>query len=168
MPDVDQESELLVGRLTAFFIVGVLASVACPQSVASASTSAHRTQSFSLPSDGWRPGQAAMAALSSAPFQPTLTKSGTCTSDSSIDYLWPAGYRVRFHPTVLLDPSGKVVAHQGQYVTVGGGVVGTASWPRAARCYRGGEVWAIQGSVQVIRPGLAPRLTKRLARRPSW
>jgi hypothetical protein len=156
MVDVEKEGEVLFGRLTAFLIVAVLASVACPLSVASAATSAHRTQSYALPSDGWKPGLAAMAALSSAPFQPTRTKSGTCTSDASIDYLWPAGYRVRFHPTVLLDPAGKVVAHQGQYVTVGGGVVGTASWPRAARCYKGGEVWAIQGSVRVFRPGLAP------------
>ena len=80
----------------------------------------------------------------------------TCTSDGLIDYLWPAGYRVRFDPTVLLDPTGKIVAHQGQYVTVGGGIVGTASWASAARCYKGGDVWAIQGPVQVGRPGLAP------------
>jgi hypothetical protein len=56
----------------------------------------------------------------------------------------------------LLDPTGKVVAHQGQYITAGGGVVGTASWPSAARCYKGGQVWAIQGPIQVGRPGLAP------------
>jgi hypothetical protein len=147
---------MLFGRWTAFLIVGVLASVACPLSVAATATSAHRTRSYPLPSDGWRPGQPAMAALSSAPFQPTLTKSGTCTSSSSIDYLWPEGYRVRFHPTVLLDPSGKVVAHQGQYVMVGGGVVGIPSWPSAARCYKGGQVWAIQGPVQVFKPGLTP------------
>ena len=70
-----------------------------------------------------------MEAISSAPFHVTLTRLGTCTSDGLIDYLWPAGYRVRFDPTVLLDPTGKIVAHQGQYVTVGGGIVGTASWP---------------------------------------
>ena len=98
-----------------------------------------------------------MEAISSVPFQAALTKSGMCTSGSSADYLWPAGYRVRFHPTVLLDPKGRVVAHQGQYVTVGGGIVGTASWPSAARCYKGGDVWAIQGPVHVGRPGqLAP------------
>lgn len=142
-------------RLTAFLVVCVLAGITCPLSRASAATSPHRAQSYALPSDGWKHGQAAMEALSSAPFQATLTQSGTCTSDASIDYLWPAGYRVRFHPTVLLDPSGKVVAHQGQYVMVGGGVVGTASWPSAARCYKGGHVWAIQGPVEVGRPGFA-------------
>jgi hypothetical protein len=36
-------------------------------------------------------------------------------------YLWPAGYRVRFHPTELLSPNGKVVAHEGQKVNAGGG-----------------------------------------------
>ena len=142
--------------LTAFFVVGVLVSLAHPLSDASAATSTHRTHSYSLPSDGWKPGQAAMEAVSSGPFQATLSQSGTCTADASSDYLWPAGYRVRFHPTVLLDPSGRIVAHQGQYVTVGGGVVGTASWPSAARCYKGGQVWAIQGPVLVGRPGLAP------------
>ena len=153
---VDQEGQVSFKRFSAFVVVGVLASVANPPLEASAATSTHRTHSYSLPSDGWKPGQAAMEAVSSGPFHATLSQSGTCTSDASIDYLWPAGYRVRFHPTVLLDPSGKVVAHQGQYVTVGGGVVGTASWPSAARCYKGGQVWAIQGPVLVGRPGLAP------------
>jgi hypothetical protein len=97
-----------------------------------------------------------MEAISSAPFRARLTRSGVCTSHGSIDYLWPAGYRVRFHPTVLLDPRGKVVAVQGQYITVGGGFVGTASWPRAARCYKGGNVFAIQSSVELGRPGVIP------------
>jgi hypothetical protein len=90
------------------------------------------------------------------PPRATVTPSGACMSSAAVDYLWPAGYRVRLHPTVLLDPTGKVVAHQGQYITAGGGVVGTASWPSAARCYKGGQVWAIQGPIQVGRPGLAP------------
>jgi hypothetical protein len=150
---VNREREVSFRRWTAFLVVGVLATVACALSVASAATSSQQTRSYPLPSDGWKPGQAAMEAISSAPFQATLSRSGTCTSGAHVDYLWPAGYRVRFHPTVLLDPSGRVVAHQGQYVTVGGGIVGTASWPSAARCYKGGDVWAIQGPVQVGRPG---------------
>lgn len=143
-------------RWTAFLAVGVLAGVACPLSAASAATSSQRAHTYPLPSDGWKPGKAAMKAISSAPFHATLTRSGPCTSDGSTGYLWPAGYKVRFHPTVLLDPKGRVVAHQGQYITVGGGIVGTASWPSAARCYRGVQVWAIQSSVSVGRPGLAP------------
>jgi hypothetical protein len=137
-------------------MIGVLASVALPLTGSSAAAPNQRTRSYRLPSDGWKPGQAAMEAISSAPFHATLTRSGICTSDGSISYLWPAGYRVRFHPTVLLDPTGKVVAEQGQYITVGGGIVGTASWPSAARCYKGGDVFAIQSSVQRGRPGLIP------------
>ena len=143
-------------RWTAFLAVGVLAGVACPLSAACAATSSRRAHTYPLPSDGWKPGKAAMKAISSAPFHATLTRSGPCTSDGSTGYLWPAGYKVRFHPTVLLDPKGRVVAHQGQYITVGGGIVGTASWPSAARCYRGVQIWAIQSSVSVGRPGLAP------------
>jgi hypothetical protein len=134
----------------------VLASIALPLSAVSAASSTPRTRSYPLPSDGWKPGKGAMEAISSAPFSASLTRSGACTAAASITYLWPAGYRVRFHPTVLLDPAGKVVAHQGQYITVGGGIVGTASWPDAARCYKGGDVWAIEGSVKVGRPGIVP------------
>jgi hypothetical protein len=137
-------------------VVGVLVSVALPLSDASAATHTQRTRSYAVPSDGWKPGQGGMLAISSAPFHATLTRSGTCTSDRSINYLWPAGYRVRFHPTVLLGPTGKVVAHQGQYITVGGGFVGTASWPDATRCYKGGDVFAIQSPVQLGRDGLIP------------
>jgi|ERR1700722_12251392 hypothetical protein len=140
-------------RWTTCLVIGAVASVALPISDAFAAAPSQRTRTYPLPSDGWRPGQAAMEAISSSPFHATLSRSGTCTSDGSISYLWPVGYRVRFHPTVLLDPKGKVVAHQGQYITVGGGFVGTASWPSAARCYKGGNVFAIQSPVQLGRPG---------------
>jgi hypothetical protein len=144
-------------RFTLLVVVGVLASVVPPLSEASASTSIQRTRSYALPSDGWKPGQAAMEAISSAPFRATLTRAGACTSDKSTEYLWPVGYRVRFHPTVLINSTGRVVAREGQYVTVGGGIVGTASWRNAARCYEGGQVWAIQGLVDVGRPGALPQ-----------
>jgi hypothetical protein len=147
--------EVMLRRLTAFLVVGVLVSVAGPLSGAAAATSSHRARSYPLPSDGWKPGQPAMTALSFLPFRVSVTHSGTCTSNGSLGYLWPAGYRVRIHPTVLLDPKGRVVARQGQYVSVGGGIVGTASWPSAARCYKAGDVWAIQGSVQEGRAGLS-------------
>jgi hypothetical protein len=142
-------------RGTTCFGIG-FASVAILMSTAATGTPAQRARSYSLPSDGWKPGQSAMEAISSAPFQATLTRSGPCAPNGSVSYLWPAGYRVRFHPTVLLDPAGKIVAHQGQYITVGGGIVGTASWPSAARCYKDGSVFAIQSSTQVGRPGETP------------
>lgn len=148
---------MIFKRLAVCAVIGVLASVACLPSGGS-SAAAPRMRSYPLPSDGWKSGQAAITALSAAPFHATLTRFGACTSDRFRDYLWPAGYRVRFHPTVLLDAKGRVVAHQGQYISVGGGIVGTASWPDAARCYKGGDVWAIQGPIQVGRPppGLLP------------
>jgi hypothetical protein len=142
-------------RGTTCFVIGA-ASVAIPVSTAAAGTPAQRARSYSLPSDRWKPGQSAMEAISSAPFHAALTRLGACTPNGSVSYLWPAGFRVRFHPTVLLDPAGRVVAHQGQYFTVGGGIVGTASWPSAERCYKGGSVFAIQSSIQVGRPGVIP------------
>jgi hypothetical protein len=151
-----RRSQVSLRRLTAFLLIGVLSTVVCPLSGASAATSDQRTHSLLLPSDGWKPGRRAMEAISSARFHATLTHSGPCTAAGLLGYLWPAGYRVRFHPTVLLDPTGRIVAHQGQYVTVGGGIVGTASWPSAAHCYKEGTVFAIQSPVQVGRPGLLP------------
>jgi len=118
------------------------------------SSEGHRSnasRSYPLPSDGWRPGQGVLLAGSGWHFQATLSPSGACTSNDSVDYLWPSGYRVRFHPTELLDPKGRVVARQGQFMTVAGGIVGTASWPAAARCYKGGDVWEVQGPIQVGR-----------------
>ena len=50
--------------------------------------------------------------------------------------LWPAGYKVRFHPTELVDPHGRVVAHEGDLVMVGGGFV-PASKPQ--RCTSPGQ-----------------------------
>jgi hypothetical protein len=35
---------------------------------------------------------------------------------------WPAGWRVRFHPTQLINPAGKTIASEGQWVTAGGGI----------------------------------------------
>jgi hypothetical protein len=146
---------VLLRRWTRCLAIGA-ASVAIPLSGAAAGTPAQRARSYSLLSDGWKPGQSAMEAISSAPFHATLTRSGACTPNGSVSYLWPAGYRVRFHPTVLLDPAGRVVAHQDQYITVGGGFVGTASRPSTARCYKSGSVFAIQSAIQLGRPGVIP------------
>jgi hypothetical protein len=149
----DWEGDVSLRRLTACLALGVVTGLVLP--CWSAFAAGRQARSYPLPSDGWRPGQTAMQAISSSPFQARLTKSGACTSGGSLHYLWPAGYRVRFHPTELLGPNGQVVAHEGEYITVGGGVVGAASWPRASRCDKGGDLWAVQGPVRVGRPGLA-------------
>jgi len=37
-------------------------------------------------------------------------------------YIWPAGYRVRFHPTELIGPNRHVIARAGDRLAAGGGV----------------------------------------------
>jgi hypothetical protein len=58
---------------------------------------------------------------------------------------WP-GWSVRLHPTVLLDPAGIVVAHEGDMVSGGGGTVATAD--AQSRCGpAGASIWDIAGKV---------------------
>jgi hypothetical protein len=84
-----------------------------------------RTHAYQLPTDGWKPGDGRLLAAFFGRFHATLTPSGACawmyTPNRGIVYLWPAGYRVRFDPTELLSPSGKVVAREGQEVNAAGG-----------------------------------------------
>lgn len=85
-----------------------------------------RTHDYQLPTDGWKPGDGAVTAALFGRFHATLAPAGACAwmgaPGEGTVYLWPAGYRVRFDPTELLSPSGKVVARQGQKVFAGGGV----------------------------------------------
>jgi hypothetical protein len=117
-----------------------------------------RTHDYQLPTDGWKPGDGAMTAAFFGQFHATLTTSGACawmtTPNRGAVYLWPAGYRVRFDPTELLSPEGKVVARQGQEVNAGGGVIskqGAASLsPSPALpdyCGRADNVVMIESSV---------------------
>jgi hypothetical protein len=103
----------------------VIASVASFAGCSSASTAPNSQVEHRLPTDGWKPGDSAFMAAFFGRFHATLTPSGACawmyTPNRGIVYLWPAGYRVRFDPIELLNPSGKVVAHQGQEVNAGGG-----------------------------------------------
>ena len=131
--------------LTASLLIGLLGSVAGPLTAdASVAAPNARTHAYGLPSDGWKSGQADMEVAFGGPFRATLTKSGPCAWLGSATVLWPAGYRVRFHPTELLDPKGHLVVRQGENLTFGGEIVGTASWPSASRCYRGGDLMAAQ------------------------
>jgi len=131
--------------LTASLMIGLLGSVAGPLTAdASVAAPNARTHAYGLPSDGWKPGQADMEEAFGGPFRAMLTKSGACAWIGSATVLWPAGYRVRFHPTELLDPKSQVVVGQGEIIGFGGQLVGTASWPSASRCYRGGDLLAAQ------------------------
>ncbi len=123
---------MFLKRMTACLVICVLGSVVCPLAGASAAVSTQRTRDYPLPSDGWKPGEPGFTALLFGRFYATHTASGACawigSPDHPENYLWPAGYRVRFHPVELLDPTGKVVAHQGQEVNAGGGSGYSATW----------------------------------------
>jgi hypothetical protein len=80
-------------------------------------------QTFPLPSDGWKPGDPSLLALTGGTFHAVLTTNGPCAwlGPDRRPFQWPAGYQVRFHPTELIDSSGRVVATEGQTVYFGGG-----------------------------------------------
>ena len=81
---------------------------------------------YSLPSDGWRPGQPEAGVIWTGNFDAVLTTRGACAWLGPARYvtLGPAGYRVKFKPTELIGPDGQVVAKAGQYVGFRGGHVG--------------------------------------------
>lgn len=125
-------------RLAACLVVVSLGSVVAPVAAgASVDTSNARTHEYRLPTDDWKPGEPSLTAAFRGRFYATLTTSGACgwigSPHQGLMYLWPAGYRARFHPTELLGPNGTVVAHQGQEVHTGGGIAsqGDAQSPPA-------------------------------------
>jgi hypothetical protein len=101
---------------------------------------------YALPSDGWKPGDMAMLALTSGEFHAVLTPDGACAwlgSRGGTD-LWPAGYKVRFDPTRLLNAKGRVVAREGDVLQVGGGF---ATAPTGTRCVAEGQTpWHVQST----------------------
>lgn len=114
-------------RLSAGLVVCSLGSVIAPVAVgASVVASNAPIHDYRLPTDGWKSGDSAVTAALFGRFHATLTSSGACawmgTGHRGTVYLWPAGYRVRFHPTELVSPNGEVVAHQNQIVDAGGGM----------------------------------------------
>jgi hypothetical protein len=76
------------------------------------------TRVYPLPSDGWRPGQPAGIAIFTGIFDAELTSQGACAwlGPGKFVNLWPVGWGVRFHPTELIGPDGKVLAKKGQRV----------------------------------------------------
>jgi hypothetical protein len=122
-----KEARLILKRLaacSAFALVGIVAvPLAAGGSVAASNARAHE---YRLPSDGWKPGSISMSAAFHGRFYATHTTSGACAwigePGERVNYLWPAGYSIRLHPTELVDPTGKVIAHQGQEISSGGGI----------------------------------------------
>jgi hypothetical protein len=138
----------------AAWIVGSMALVALVGNVteitmagASGVSGRTATHEYSLPSDGWTTNRVTSTSLFGGTFHAGLTKSGAGAWIGPNAMLWPAGYHVRFNPTQLIDSRGRIVAKQGQRVSAGGELVGTASWPNASHCYAGGNLVAVTGSV---------------------
>lgn len=104
---------------------------------------------FPLPSDGWKPGDPSLLALTGGVFQAQMTTRGACAwlGTTRTSFLWPAGYTVRFHPTELIDPRGHVVAHEGQRLYAGGGS-GPTSGAAGTRCaVPGHPTWYVESAL---------------------
>jgi hypothetical protein len=105
---------------------------------------ASNRRSYPLLSSGWKPGLEQQDARISGLFHAALTANGACAwlGDGAIVYRWPAGYRVRFNPTELLDRDGRVVARQGDLVSFGGG--GPAALEESRCGAPGQQEWLVQ------------------------
>lgn len=110
-------------RFRAVLVISILSCFAGTVFIVSDAATAQPSGQY-LPTDGWKPGDGGLLMGIWGPFHATVTPSGVCGSmgvHPGVVYLWPAGYRVRLHPTELVGPSGKVIAHQGQWVNAAGG-----------------------------------------------
>ena len=143
---------ILLGAAVVVAVVAVAVAGSRMSPPASAASTDKARRTYALPSNGWKPGDGAMFALTGGAFHAKLEPGGACAWLGSGDtaFTWPAGYRVRFHPTVLLDTRGRVVAKEGDVVQVGGG--GTQS-PEATRCASAGQ-WTFQVQSKVPLSGV--------------
>ena len=104
---------------------------------------------YPLPSDGWQPGQPEYHVLGSGTFEAVLTRQGACAWLGPAKYviLWPEGYGVRFHPTELIGPTGKVLAKAGEYVAFPAGPLLPGGLPNRCPMLHGGEI-PVSGGAQ--------------------
>jgi hypothetical protein len=112
---------------------------------------------IALPSDGWKPGMAMMLVGFRGPFHASMRGGVACAWIGSEDLpdLWPAGFRVHFHPTELIDPQGHVVAREGQVVSSAGGVDPGTSGQPGAPCRPNPESKRFGSQVEVLQ-GVSP------------
>jgi hypothetical protein len=92
------------------------------------------TVTYALPSNGWTPGAATMDAAFRGSFHAALVDGHACAwlGDTRAPSLWPAGWRVRFNPTQLIEPNGHVFASEGDTLLASGGQIPSGS--AAAQC----------------------------------
>lgn len=153
------------GGLSAAAAVALVASlvVVLPghdsnQSVLRQSPPPTGTQIYPLPSDGWKPGDPALLALTGGAFHAARRNGQVCAwlGDAFRPMLWPAGYQVRLDPVELIAPDGAVVALEGEKVSAGGGGdVAKAGAP----CARPGEwTFSIMGPPMLVTGVVTGRL----------
>ena len=90
----------------------------------------HQRRSYSLPTNGWRPGMPSTLALRAGPFHALLTPTGVTAwvGAERCPMTWPDGFSVRLEDSIeLLGPDGQVLAREGDvlYATGGMGSDGT-------------------------------------------
>jgi hypothetical protein len=101
-------------------------------------------------------GDINLDALAHGSFHATRTTDGACAwlGTKRQPFIWPVGYSVRFDPVVLVDSNGRVVAHEGDNLAVGGGF-GTVTVP--SPCARVGQsAWFSNYAEPVERASLEP------------
>jgi hypothetical protein len=107
------------------------------------------TTSYALPSDGWKPGDLSLAALTVGPFH-AARRNGQVCAWLGVQFrpmLWPAGYAVRLDPAALIAPDGTVVAREGQNVSAGGG---DENAKPGTPCAKPGEwTWYVNGAPSI-------------------
>lgn len=141
---------------------GVAALTALVLLASGCTSSRSGSRTYRLWSDGWRPGVAEHLAAIAGPFHARMEHGVVCAwlDEREQPTRWPAAWKVRLDPTVLLDPAGHVVAHDGdRLVSAGGG----DSWTADAHSPcgpAGSEVTDLQGkitsSTDKPRTGLSP------------
>jgi hypothetical protein len=114
------------------------------QPVKASVSSSHKV---ALPSDGWKPGMPQELALFAGPFHALKTPNGACAwlGSTRHSFLWPVGYSVRFGPTELVSPTGRIVARASRVLVVGGGF--TDMQTNRSCVVPGKQTWAVQGLI---------------------
>jgi hypothetical protein len=102
--------------------------------------------SYPLPSDGWKPGDSSLDALTGGPFHAARISGQVCAwlGAQFRPMLWPAGYAVRLNPATLIAPDGTVVAREGQNLRAGGGR--SNAKPGTPCAQPGQDTWFVSGA----------------------
>jgi hypothetical protein len=135
-------------RVQSWWVAVLAALLLLGSGCTSSGSGSAQTRAYPLWSNGWKPGDIAYLGRIDGPFHAHLEHSVVCAwlGDKENPTRWPAGWSVRLNPTVLLDPAGNVVAHEGDMVSGGGGTFEAAD--AQSRCGPAGDsIWDIAGKI---------------------